>query len=118
MAVLDYGCGRGDDVDALKKMGIKIEGYDPYWKPDIRSLKKKYDVVMCNYVLNVVDKRERIAIIDKVKSLLKKNGRAYFSVRRDINKDYSTKSGTQQYVVKLDSDILFEKKSAYCIYEI
>ena len=50
---LDYGCGRGDDVDALKSMGYAARGWDPIHRTSTRRL--LVDVVSCNYVLNVID---------------------------------------------------------------
>ena len=32
--VLDYGCGRGEDVGLLQKNGLKAEGWDPHFRPD------------------------------------------------------------------------------------
>ena len=33
-SVLDYGCGRGDDVQFLKELGIPAVGWDPHFIPD------------------------------------------------------------------------------------
>jgi SAM-dependent methyltransferase len=57
--VLDYGCGFGNDVTFLEGRGYKVRGYDPNFvqyseKPDISE---KYELIMCNYVLDVLDKR-------------------------------------------------------------
>lgn len=53
---LDYGCGRGTDVKFCKELGINIEGYDKYNEAfNVPSLlKEHYDVVVCNYVFNVI----------------------------------------------------------------
>src|SRR5262245_46005384 len=32
--VLDYGCGRGDDVQALRAHGIQCQGWDPVYQPE------------------------------------------------------------------------------------
>ena len=60
---LDYGCGRGSDVNILRHTyNIRGRGYDPYYKPD--RVTKKYDVVTCFFVLNVIEcKDERIQIL-------------------------------------------------------
>lgn len=49
----DFGCGRGDDVDALRKAGYSAHGWDPYHRSDgdIRAA----DVVNLGYVVNVIE---------------------------------------------------------------
>ena len=52
-SVLDYGCGRGGDVDRLGRMGIACTGYDPVFRPidDLHSAA----VVNLGYVVNVIE---------------------------------------------------------------
>lgn len=52
--VLDYGCGRGDDVRALRSAGIDAIGWDPHFAPD-ESVLSPRDVVNLGFVLNVVE---------------------------------------------------------------
>lgn len=54
--VLDYGCGRGQDVARLEKMGIPAIGWDPFYAPDTPLVSR--DVVFLNYVLNVIESPE------------------------------------------------------------
>ena len=54
VSVLDYGCGRGDDVRALRAAGIDAVGWDPHFAPD-RSLLAPRHVVNLGFVLNVVE---------------------------------------------------------------
>jgi len=51
--VLDYGCGRGEDVSLLQKNGMKANGWDPHFRPDAPL--KPADVVNLGYVLNVIE---------------------------------------------------------------
>lgn len=54
---LDYGCGRGGDVERLTSSGYKSTGYDPYYFP---TQPPQSDVVTMSYVLNVIaDPEER-----------------------------------------------------------
>ena len=48
---LDYGCGRGGDVERLRSLGYNSEGFDPYYFPGVI---KPADVVTMSYVLNVI----------------------------------------------------------------
>ena len=112
--ILDYGCGKGDDVEYLYPK-YDIYGYDPYWNDDKDVLKKKYSLILCTYVLCVVDKKTREDIMEKIDSLLVKGGRAYISVRRDIKEDKVSKTGSKQYFVKLNLPIVYEN-SDFCIY--
>ena len=107
---LDYGCGRGFDADFLG-----IESYDPNWRP-IKPT-GLFDTITCNYVLNVVTYEELCDIISDVQSMLVDGGKAFFTVRRDIKKDYSVKDYTQR-VVTLPFNIFYQKPSHFIIYEV
>jgi DNA phosphorothioation-associated putative methyltransferase len=51
--VLDYGCGRGDDVRTLAAAGVRAVGWDPHFAPD--AALQPADVVNLGFVLNVVE---------------------------------------------------------------
>ena len=50
---LDYGCGRGDDVENLRRAGYEVDGWDPYYFP--LGERSAHDVVFLTYVLNTVE---------------------------------------------------------------
>lgn len=54
--VLDYGCGRGDDVRALSAAGLRAAGWDPHFAPD--GPREPAEVVNLGFVLNVIDDPE------------------------------------------------------------
>jgi len=83
--ILDFGCGFGKDVEELKNKDYDIEGYDPYYQPEIK--REKYDTIICNYVLNVLQVKEQAKVLFEVSRLLKLGGKAYFTVRRDVKKE-------------------------------
>ncbi|MFF8764929.1 DNA phosphorothioation-associated putative methyltransferase [Nocardiopsis dassonvillei] len=57
--VLDYGCGRGGDVEALRKLGVPAQGWDPVFSPRIKP--QLSHTVLLTYVLNVIeDPKERV----------------------------------------------------------
>ena len=57
-SVLDYGCGKGDDVRELEAHGIDVTGWDPVHNPDEEYSNR--DIVNLGFVLNVIeDKQER-----------------------------------------------------------
>jgi DNA phosphorothioation-associated putative methyltransferase len=58
-AVLDYGCGLGDDVRRLQEHGIAAFGWDPAHHPD--GEKRSADVVNLGYVVNVVERPDERA---------------------------------------------------------
>ena len=61
-SVLDYGCGRGDDVRALSALGFDCVGWDPVFMPD-QELRAS-NVVNFGYVLNVIEEPdERIGAL-------------------------------------------------------
>lgn len=55
-SVLDYGCGKGDDMRELEAHGIDISGWDPVHCPDGDILNT--DIVNLGFVLNVIEDRE------------------------------------------------------------
>ena len=51
--ILDYGCGRGDDVKSLRLLECQATGWDPHFQPDAEL--EPADVVLLTYVLNVIE---------------------------------------------------------------
>ncbi len=100
--ILDYGCGRGFDMK-----WYDIDGYDLHWGP--LEIKGKFDTITCNFVLNVVTREEQKEIIKIIKSLLKPDGAAYFTVRRDLEKDRPGRGCIQRSVIL---DLISLKKTS------
>jgi hypothetical protein len=107
---LDFGCGKGQDASFLA-----FDKYDPHFFPNLPD--KKYDLILCNYVLNVVGESEGQEIINQIKSFLKPTGTAFLTVRRDVKTDGFTKKGTYQRNVILDLPVVREN-TKYCIYKL
>jgi len=80
--VLDFGCGYGSDVKLLIEKGINIEGYDKFHFPEYPS--KKFDTVICFYVLNVLLPVEQATVLMELSRLVKPTGKVYIAVRRDL----------------------------------
>ncbi len=114
--VLDFGCGHGQDVERLANLGVNIHGYDPHLQPDLP--RGKFDVITCNYVLNVLPAHERLTVLAHISTLLRKGGVAYISVRRDIKADYVTAAGTQQYYVELPATVQHENRGSFIMYKV
>lgn len=60
----DYGCGRGDDIAGLARAGVRANGWDPHFKPDVK--KASAEVVNLGYVVNVIPdpSERRDAVLD------------------------------------------------------
>lgn len=113
--VLDYGCGYGFDTDYLKSHGIDIVGYDNYYRPTYPN--KRFDTIICNYVLNVLEPEPQAEVLMEVSELLKPGGIAFFTVRRDLTKEgyrmhYVHKKMTYQCNVVLPYESIF--RNEYC----
>jgi len=110
--VLDYGCGFGFDCDSFG-----FEGYDLNLRP--KMPRGKFDTIVCIYVLNVIKfKKDRKAVMDKIKRKLKKGGVAYIAVRTDkkhLRGD--TRIGTTQHLVELDLPVV-HRGGHYIIYRM
>ena len=83
--ILDFGCGFGFDADELQKEGYSIVGYDIFYRPEYPT--KRFDTIICNYVLNVLEPKEQAEVLMEVSELLKPTGTAYFTVRRDLKSE-------------------------------
>jgi len=108
--ILDFGCGFGYDTDQLQKSGFNIVGYDNFYRPEYPN--KRFDTIICNYVLNVLEPNEQAEVLMSVSELLKPTGKAYFAVRRDLkNEGFRT-----HYVHKLptyQSNVILPYKSIF-----
>lgn len=110
--VLDYGCGRGDDVKHLRG----CEGYDPHWRKSLPI--GKFDVVTCTYVLNVLSEGDSMLVLRAIDEKLHDDGVAYITVRRDLDSlNGFTKRGTYQRLVELPFEIAI-KETRYITYRM
>lgn len=83
--ILDYGCGRGDDVRHLQQLKPQafVEGWDPHWTEG-SAPRDSYDTVLCTYVGNVLPLRERVELWDQLATYHQFVGSDVFvTVRRD-----------------------------------
>mgnify|MGYP003644327994 FL=1 len=88
---MDYGCGRGFDADQLG-----MDKFDPHYFDQVMS--SGYDVVTCNYVLNVIEsENERRAVVLNLIGATRVGGKIYVSVRNDKKAlNGTTSKGTWQ----------------------
>lgn len=69
-SVFDYGCGKGEDVHRLHKIGIEATGWDPVHRPEEEL--SQADIVNLGYVLNVIETaEERVVAVQRAWSLAK-----------------------------------------------
>lgn len=117
--ILDFGCGFGFDTEDLKAQGFDVVGYDNFYRPEYPE--KRFDTIICNYVLNVLEPNEQAEVLMSVAELLKPTGKAYFAVRRDLKSEgfrthYVHKLPTYQSNVLLPYTSLFSNENCE-IYE-
>ena len=55
----DYGCGKGDDLAALREAGIEGAGWDPYFRNEAPRVPAA--VVNIGFVINVIENRDERA---------------------------------------------------------
>ncbi|HEX7855900.1 MAG TPA: DNA phosphorothioation-associated putative methyltransferase [Sphingobium sp.] len=85
----DYGCGRGDDVRALRAAGIDASGWDPFHAP--LEPKRTADLVNLGFVLNVIeDDQERVAVLGEAWDLAERVLAVSILVGRQANPDRQT----------------------------
>lgn len=56
LSLLDYGCGKGDDLRELEAHGLDASGWDPVHRPEGELINS--DIVNLGFVLNVIEERE------------------------------------------------------------
>ena len=82
--MLDYGCGRGDDIRDLLQEGVKCWGYDPYHVDAKWTLGVKWPLVTCIYVANVLGREKANSLIGEIQDILRHDGVAFMAIRNDL----------------------------------
>lgn len=87
----DYGCGKGDDIQALKSLGHDASGWDPTHKP--RAKLKNAAIVNLGFVVNVIeDPKERVDAVKKAYDLTNKvlivSSRLTFEIKNSDHRPY------------------------------
>ena len=107
---LDYGCGHGKDADTFG-----MERWDPCWWPSHVPGRRgrKYDTVLCTYVLCVISNKEQQRVLAEIKRVLHPKGIAYLTVRRD-RKDMAR----HHRMVRLNLPLVVEVPGRFAIYRM
>ena len=96
--ILDYGSGRGTDVDHLRSLGYNATGYDPLQgrlRPEfVRRPEGLFDSVYSFYVVNVRSREDFPGIIEDIQSFVAPGGTAWIAFRSDLYAD----TGSQRMV--------------------
>lgn len=96
--ILDASSGKGLGTLKGRELGFEIEDVEPFpplnYQPmyyNYEKINKKYDVIICNMVLNVIPQDTRDELVYTIFNKLNQNGTIYFIVRhkRDIEKQKS-----------------------------
>lgn len=86
--VLDFGCGKEEH---------EFTKYDIVSHPDPSPLRASWDVVVCNYVLNVQPADHLVTqIVCLLSKLIKPKGQVLIAVRTDVKSTGRTAAGFQQ----------------------
>lgn len=119
-SVLDYGCGKGMDIQHLEsEFNFEVRGFDPYYEDNRDYLNHKYATILCTYVLNVIeDEWTRQGITLLLMGLLESRGHAFITVRNDkANLKGLTSKGTWQGFIECPKGWeVLTANSSYVIY--
>jgi len=113
-SVLHFGTGkdRFAKSDLLKSGCSEVVDFDPNFYPNQTVLNKKYDVVIANYVLNILPSKERHDVYRLIKDTLKDTGTAYLTVQGvwPVEHKYQIIKRYQDgYLIKTGFNITFRK---------
>ena len=99
--------------DALLKAGaVSVDDYDPNFYPDRSVLHSTYDVVLCNYVLNILIPTERRLVYDDIAACTDSQGAAYLCVQGKwpvLNKHRVVRAHEDGYVIRDTAAPTFRK---------
>lgn len=84
--VLDFGCGKQRDKKLCLERFGSYTPYDPYYAPDKSVLDKKYNLVLCIYVLNVLPPKEREQVFRKINVFLMRRSLVVVAIRTRVPK--------------------------------
>ena len=107
--VLDYGCGHGFDADHFG-----WESFDPYYRPGEPS--GPFDTIIVNHVANILTRKSRVDLFDRVRELIAPSGSVYISVPRNIPEEgkHGPRKRLQNFVIlDLPSIYLDDKMEIY-----
>jgi ABC-type molybdate transport system ATPase subunit len=108
---LDYGCGRGRDADHFG-----MERFDPYFFPF--APRRRFDIITCIYVLNVVGKKTGTGIVKSIQGLLRRDGAAYIAVRNDVEKDTKSQRRVRLSTNNRHLDIPIHVCRGFAVYKV
>lgn len=115
--ILDFGCGFGFDTDELNRRGYDITGYDYYYRPDFPD--GKFDTIICNYVLNVLEPYAQAEVMMNITNLLTPQGTAFFAVRRDLKEEgFRLHASHKQYTYQCNVRLPFQSLICNGSYEL
>lgn len=68
--ILDFGSGTGRNSKSLRRRKyVKVREYDPHVKGKTRKPAGSYDLVICNYVLNILPANLRSKVVKELDQL-------------------------------------------------
>ncbi|WP_300729829.1 bifunctional class I SAM-dependent methyltransferase/HIT family protein [uncultured Bacteroides sp.] len=115
--ILDFGCGYAFDTEELGRRGYSVTGYDNYYRPEYPC--KKFDTIICIYVLNVLEPIPQTEVLMTVSQLLKPGGKAYFAVRRDLKTEgFRLHAIYKEYTYQCNVKLPYRSIAANASYEI
>ncbi len=96
----------------LKAVAVSVDYYDPNFYPDRSVLDSTYDVVLCNYVLNILIPTERRLVYDDIAACTDPQGAAYLCVQGKwpvLNKHRVVRAHEDGYVIRDTAAPTFRK---------
>ncbi|MFA6815946.1 MAG: class I SAM-dependent methyltransferase [Lentisphaeria bacterium] len=113
-SVLHWGTGldRFAKQDLLDSGCLSVADYDPNFYPDSSVLKKKYDIVMAHYVLNILPPKVRHQVYQLMSRTLNPGGIIYLTVQGVwpvMNKYNIIKAFEDGYLIKTGLNQTFRK---------
>jgi 2-polyprenyl-3-methyl-5-hydroxy-6-metoxy-1,4-benzoquinol methylase len=120
LSVLDFGCGSGYGTKVLKENFADVTSFDVYpdsYKPEGIQVvndfdivkKRKYDIITCFEVIEHIDAKGQIQLMQDLSGLLSEKGTLYISTVRKIDPP-PTENRKKEHI----KELTFEELTGYC----
>jgi len=116
--VLDYGCGRGVGADLLREMGYTVDtfecypqdGFNPTFTEPSSIPNNAYDLIIINYVVNVVPQETRDEVITNAYDKLAVGGKMMVT---SMNYAYINSLKKKEGNIELDDGAVLTTRGTY-----
>lgn len=119
--IMDFGAGKADGAKLLRERGYDVTIFEPYPndpviepdRTDLTDHDRQYDLVIANFVVNVLPQDERDRAVEQIGQLIRPGGEAYVTARSDTKNDVRALSKNDENVRLGSAEYIVARSGAY-----